>query len=156
MARQSKPSALKDLAGNPGKRAPKPNRPTPPAPAKFPGPPKNLGLHGRRYWKEVGPDLLATGVFTMADFTAFLLLCDSIQVYAVAKEEIREGKSIVEDTDAGFRKSPYLAIKDQQHAQILTLLKEFGMTPRARENVSGYEPDDDDPIGDLMKLNGAN
>jgi P27 family predicted phage terminase small subunit len=156
MARPTKPTALKDLAGNPGKRPPKPNRATPPAPAKFPGPPKNLGLHGRRYWKEVGPDLLTAGLFTMADFTAFLLLCDSIQIYAVAKDEIREGKSIVEDTDSGFRKSPYLAIKDQQHAQILTLLKEFGMTPRARENVSSGSADEDDPIAELMKLNGAN
>jgi P27 family predicted phage terminase small subunit len=115
-----------------------------------------MGKHGKRYWCEVGPKLLAAGLYTDLDHTAFRLLCDDVHIYLDALPFIKNAVDLTEETDAGFRKNPYLTIRDQAHDRLKELLKEFGMTPRSVESVAANQKPDDDPLADLMNLNAAN
>ncbi len=79
--RKPKPTALKILEGNPGKRPLNENEPIPPkGNIKCP---TWLLPEAKKEWKRLAPSLEAMGVLTMADLTAFEGYC---QAYARWKE----------------------------------------------------------------------
>ena len=79
--RKPKPTAMKILEGNPGKRPLNENEPVPPkGEIKSPA---WLLPEAKKEWKRLAPSLEAMGVLTMADWTAFQGYC---QAYARWKE----------------------------------------------------------------------
>ena len=79
--RKPKPTALKLLEGNPGKRPLNDREPVPPkATLKCPA---WLLPEAKKEWKRLAPALEAMGVLTMADLTKFEGYC---QAYARWKE----------------------------------------------------------------------
>ena len=79
--RKPKPTALKVLEGNPGKRPLNDREPVPPkGTLKCPA---WLLPEAKKEWKRLAPALEAMGVLTMADLTAFEGYC---QAYARWKE----------------------------------------------------------------------
>ena len=81
--RKPKPTAIKELEGNPGKRPlndaePKPERKAPPCP-------KWLEPEAKKEWRRLSKQLEQIGVLTEVDQAAFASYC---QAYARWKEEI--------------------------------------------------------------------
>ena len=150
MARPKKPTAIKERIGNPGKRQ-LGNPPEPPKPKHFPKPPNGIGDHARKFWKEYGPGLYGLGLLTVADVAVWTETCRTFQRMMDALCEIRNrGDELIEVTDNGFRKSPWLAVYQQERKEWVALVKEFGMTPLARERLDTTGGGDDDELDELI------
>ena len=67
--RKPKPTAMKELEGNPGKHPLNASEPKPKK--KAPACPKWLEPEAKKEWKRLAPSLEAMGVLTQADLTAF-------------------------------------------------------------------------------------
>lgn len=148
--RRPKPTAVKVLAGNPGKRPlnvsePKPRESSARAP-------RGLGVEGSRFWRKYAPALAALGVLTEVDEPGLRMAAEHFEVAVRAATELRQpGKLIgadesgeplyaqqglvVEDKDGNVRKNPLLQVLRDHSAALRSYLVEFGMTPAARSKL---------------------
>ena len=73
-----KPTHLKLIDGNPGKRPLNENEPKPaPAAASASHPPYWLSARAKNFWRKYGPILKRIGLLTEADIPAFILLAEA-------------------------------------------------------------------------------
>ena len=128
--RKPKPTALKKLEGNPGKRPLNTMEPTPP----------NVSIHcpqyllpdARKEWKRLAPILIQMGLLTAADVVPFAAYCTAFARWKEAEEEISRHGSIYKDNEGRIRPNPYIAIANQQLREIKSFAAEFGLTPSNR------------------------
>ena len=145
-----KPTALKVLQGNPGKRRLNDSEPTPP-----PGPvspPSWLTGKSRRAWRWIAPVLDAMGCLTTADPHALAMLCDAYGDYLDARTIIRdEGRTYesrhLQMDAAGntferviIRARPEVAMMSDAWKRMRVLMQEFGMTPSSRSRIKTGAP----------------
>ena len=143
MGRRPKPTAVKKLAGNPGKRKlnqtePQPRKRAPRMPEEFRGTPRET------QWRRITRELRGMQLLTSADADAIALYCDTYCRWQDATKHLSEEGMIVH-TENGFPiQSPYLGIANKCMAQMQKLLIEFGMTPAARSRIHlpGEKPAD--------------
>lgn len=137
--RRPKPSALKVMTGNPGKRAlpkdePKPKR-------GMPGKPTWLSKPARKYWPKIAAELDRMGVLTTADGTALGLLCDVLAHYIEARDMMEEeGLTYESESREGgvmIRPHPSVKIASDAWKRARAMAIEFGLTPAARAKVGG-------------------
>lgn len=119
--RKSKPTALKKLAGNPGKRKLPKNEPKPTL--GLPSAPSWLKGEGLKEWKLVTPDLKKMGVMALIDRTMLAAYCQQVGEYI-------EGIKI---------KRPVTA---SHIAQMRALGANFGLDPSSRVKIHGSPPGD--------------
>jgi P27 family predicted phage terminase small subunit len=144
--RPPKPSAIKDLEGNPGKRKLNPNEPKPrPVPPK---PPPGSLPDVRKFWKRHVTILDQLHVITEADGAAFDLMAVH---YAVAKAALDamigdDGRLMLtsEDEEGVTRKHPLLQVLRDNSASFRMYSILFGLNPAARARLVVAEPDDED------------
>ncbi|MBY6275390.1 phage terminase small subunit P27 family [Symbiobacterium thermophilum] len=140
--RKPKPTHLKVLEGNPGKR-PLPENEPKPAPI-MPECPSWLDRYGKAEWKRVAPMLHRLGLLTEADGMALALYCDAYSTYRRAREALKDGLTFT--TPNGYvQQKPEVSIANNAMKQIRAFCAEFGMTPssRGRITVPGLDDDDD-------------
>ena len=132
--RRHKPTALKILEGNPGKRPlnkdePKPKRGIPESP--FP-----LDDDAQEEWDRISQVLDEMGVLTKADGLALAHYCQQHSIFINAQRQM-DGAPLVITTATGHpMPNPLLAIKNKAQEQIRRFLIEFGLTPAARAKIS--------------------
>ncbi|MGR6999925.1 phage terminase small subunit P27 family [Yinghuangia aomiensis] len=102
--RPPKPTHLKALAGNPGKRELNTNEPTPPA--GIPDPPEWLSPMALAEWERLMPILVDMGVMTLADGNALAFYAESYATYVAAVRELAESGPLVESYRGGMAKNP--------------------------------------------------
>lgn len=169
--RKPKPTAIKKMLGNPGKRALNENEPQP-----IPGIPKcPMWLTGiaRQEWDEIAPQLDAMGVLYMTDGKALSAYCVcyarwrqaeriveklGLQVEEQVLARIKPGGDLVV-VGTRLKRNPATIIAREMMQQMRAFLGEFGMTPSARTRIeieparhrpennraaSYFEPQDDD------------
>src|SRR5262249_42754142 len=73
--RKPKPTRLKEMLGNPGKRALSTGEPVPEA--AIPSCPRFLDKEARKEWRRAAPELYALGVLTNLDRAALAAYCES-------------------------------------------------------------------------------
>ena len=143
-----KPTALKLVEGNPGKRAinkqePKPKVGVPKCPSHIPGIAKSL-------WKELAPLLSNMGVLTEADRRALELVCSTYAEYREADQNIRKNGLTYETTgmsgDSIIKSNPAVAMRSDAAKRYLTLIKEFGLTPSSRAGIKVETKNEEDPL----------
>ena len=137
--RPPKPTALKILAGNPGKRPLNPNEPKP-APGAPPCP-AWLHKYAKAEWRRVVKVLLPLGLVTQADLAGLASYCTAYAELRLASETLeREGRTV----KAGELTRPHPAAAQQKSA--LAALRGwsqlFGLDPssRSRLSVEGSTP----------------
>ncbi|MBR5010719.1 MAG: phage terminase small subunit P27 family [Clostridia bacterium] len=150
--RKPKPTALKKLEGNPGKRPLNELEPVPP----------NVSIHcpqyllpdARREWKRLAPVLIQMGLLTAADVIPFAAYCTAFARWKEAEEEITKHGSIYKDGEGRIRPNPYIAIANQQLREIKSLAAEFGLTPSNRSamiaNVMSAMNQNADPMETIL------
>jgi P27 family predicted phage terminase small subunit len=148
VGRKPKPTHLKLVAGNPGRRKlnhdePKPRRGIPKVPA-------HLSDKARETWGYVAGVLDRMGVLTEADTLALEMLCEAYADYLTARAELKAlgsnyYETVTKDGSVMHRSHPAVAVVQDADRRIKGWLAEFGQTPSARSRikVDGYEPDDD-------------
>jgi|GEM_PF-176970 len=131
--RKPKPTALKKLEGNPGKRRLNEYEPMPPISTLRC--PNYLLPEARKEWRRLAPALIAMGVLTVADAVPFAAYCTAYARWREAEDFITQHGAIYKDPRGFARPNPYVAIAAQQLREIKSLAAEFGLTPANRTAI---------------------
>ena len=140
--RPAKPTALKELAGNPGKRTLNKNEPKPVQ--RKPSCPKHLVGEARREWNRMAKQLFDLGLLTEVDRAALAGYCASYSLWRKCRREIDE-KGFTYETESGYvGQRPEIAIGNRALADVRAFCQQFGLTPSARARMTLPEAPDDD------------
>ena len=154
--RPYKPTALKLLEGNRGRR-PLPEDEPKPKPV-IPRCPSYVDAQSRKSWKTLAPKLFRLGLLTEVDAELLADLCQIrsrlISIYRFIK---KANKSLVQVkvTVAGsgqehkeIQQSPYVVMERQYQELFRKLSSEFGLSPRGRVGLSvgRNEPDEGEDL----------
>ena len=131
--RKPKPTALKLITGNPGKRPLPKNEPMLETGADMP---EWLSEAAREHWPLVSKQLTDAGIMTQIDAQALGLYCEAFARWRDANERVAKFGSVVKAPSGFPVQSPYLAIANKAWDQMMKALVEFGMTPSSRSRVS--------------------
>ena len=151
--RKPKPTALKILEGNPGKRPMNENEPIPPkGNIKCPS---WLLPEAKKEWKRLAPSLEAMGVLTMADLKAFEGYCQAYARWREAEEFLTQHGSIFKTPSGYVQQVPQVSIAQQNLKIMQSFCSEFGLTPATRARIiaagGGKEVDiSDDPMEQIL------
>ncbi len=132
--RKPKPTALKKLAGNPGKRALSKKEPKPRAASRVPTAPAYLSTIAKQCWKYYAKELYQLGLLSKVDRFAFEGFCQNYGLYVEA-EKVLETEDKVVMTFNTLKKNPWLEISRNARLDALKFAVEFGLTPSARTRV---------------------
>lgn len=143
--RKPKPTALKLVTGNPGKRALNKNEAL--IPVSRPKAPPFLCDDARAEWNRVLETLYSAGLITELDAAALAAYCASYGRWAQAERALREGDDdenggLVTRTATGnIIQNTLVGIANKAAADMVRYAVEFGMTPSARSKVIARAPD---------------
>ncbi len=132
--RRPKPTRLKLLTGNPGKR-PLNEREPKPEPS-VPDCPPELGPVARREWDRLVGELSKLRILTHLDRAALASYCGAYALWAEAMEQIQKYGAMVKSPSGYPQQSPYLAIANRQAEIMMRIASEFGFTPASRSRIS--------------------
>lgn len=137
-----KPTKLKILEGNPGKRPLNENEPIPQSIA--PECPDWLLAEAKKEWKRLAPELEKLGLFTGIDRVAFECYCQSYAKWKKAEIFLKKhGMTIKIPQKDEFgkvvsiqvKKFPEVSIANECLKQIRAFASEFGLTPSSRGRI---------------------
>jgi P27 family predicted phage terminase small subunit len=132
--RKPKPTVLKLLDGNPGKRPLNDREPAPPA--GIPEPPAWLDDEARAEWFRIVKMLDDMGVSSPADHAALEAYCTIYSRWVHAEAQVKKFGTIVKSPEKGFpMTSPYLTVANQSLELMRKFLVEFGLTPSSRSRI---------------------
>jgi len=166
--RKPKPTQLKVLAGNPGKR--KLNKAEPKPMRGIPECPEYLPPRAKAAFLELGERLDRMGVITVADGMALELLAFAYEEWRSANDLIvdaaelskfegdvvrfKDGMTYETQSDAGtiVRAHPANRLSSDAFKRIRMMLVEFGLTPssRARVHTPDSNSDEANPWAELV------
>lgn len=164
--RKPKPTALKELAGNPGHRPLNENEPRPEA--ENLRCPAHLKGEARKAWLKVSKKLYELGVLTGLDEMVLETLCAAYQAWFIAHKMVgQEGELLPPPVQGQERETlfgtdkpqyssaqmvvnPWAYRRDKQAQILQRLAAEYGLTPSSRARLQGKPDDPDDVAKDLF------
>ena len=130
--RPRKPTALKLITGNPGKRAGNSHEPEPNLLQDL-APPVHLPEHVAAVWRELAPKLRAAQLLTELDTPLLELTCAAIAAFRLTLEKTADGKLLQRNAETGsVSLSPWTLLQSMAAKQAMAALREWGATPAAR------------------------
>ncbi|WP_163195579.1 phage terminase small subunit P27 family [Clostridium thermarum] len=152
--RKPKPTALKILEGNPGKRPlnedePKPKKKAPKCPSWLDG-------EAKKEWRRMSKQLEAMGILTEIDMAAFAGYCQAYARWKEAEEFITKHGTIVKTPSGYWQQVPQVSIA-QTYLKIMNrFCEQFGLTPSARSRiVTDNINDEEDPMELILYKGGS-
>lgn len=142
MARPPKPTALKLIEGNAGKRKLPQGEPEPDMLLDL-EPPAHLSERSAAVWRQLAPMLRKMGVLTVADVVALEMLCDAVADYRLARAQLGDD-FVVTSAKGSDMLNQWLVAKQLSSKRAESFMGRFGMDPVARSRVLI------DPQGDLF------
>ncbi len=132
--RKPKPTALKILEGNPGKRTLNDREPLPPE--GIPECPEFLDEEARAEWYRLAALLGRMKLLTVADRSALAAYCTVYSRWVAAERQVRQYGTVILSPNKKFpMKSPHLTIADQALETMRKFMVEFGLTPSSRSRI---------------------
>lgn len=138
--RAPKPSSLKLVQGNPGRRPIGNDEPLPEIVA--PDCPAHLTPDARAEWDRIMPLLIRLKIVSEIDTAALALYCQSYGRWQEAERKIAEmkekgGDGLLVKAPSGYPiQNPYLAIANRAMEDCNKYLQQFGLSPAARTRVT--------------------
>ena len=132
--RRPKPTRLKVLTGNPGKRPLNANEPRPEI--VTPDCPIELGPVARREWDRLVTELAPLRILTNLDVVALASYCGAFALWVEATEAIGKYGAMVKSPSGYPIQSPYISIANRQVEIMMRIASEFGFTPASRSRIS--------------------
>lgn len=143
-----KPTALKKLEGNPGKRALPKDEPNHAVPKRQPPPPTHLNKEAKKHFKRIAARLIKVRVFTENDVENLALWCAAYADIVEADKHIQQEGHVVKtygtvkddegnyvNVVIGSKANPWVAILQKAWERLKSLNAEFGMTPASRTRI---------------------
>lgn len=143
-----KPTALKVLEGNPGRRPLPKNEPKPQPIA--PGCPDWLPAAAIRYWNELAPRLEKLGLLTEVDGAAFADYCLCLARLEEAERDI-EKRGLLVDGDRGKVKNPAAQLAREYRAAAQKWAARFGLDPASRAGLDIAKEGPEDELEEFLK-----
>lgn len=142
--RKPKPTHLRVIEGNPGKRGINRDEPKPPV-SRGLSPPAHLSPDAKREWKRVSRSLELLGLLADIDREALAAYCGAHGVLVAAERALREyarteagkklGPMLAETPGGALIQHPLVGVARRARLDIVKFAAEFGMTPSARSRV---------------------
>lgn len=146
VGRPPKPTALKLLEGNPGRR---PLNTAEPKPRPMvPTCPQWLDLEAKREWKRISRELDRVGLLTLVDRAALAGYCQAWSRWREA-EQVLSSHGLTFETPNGYiQQRPEVSIAQKSLQLVAKFCTEFGLTPSARTRLSapGVDDGEEDPF----------
>ena len=130
--RKPKPTRLKVLAGNPGRRPI--NKREPQFGNQMPAPPAHLDRLARQEWKRMCTLLESARILGEADRDALAAYCVVFTRWAQAERDIKKHGPVIK-VGGSIQLSPYLTVANRCLEQMLRFWAEFGLTPTSRTRI---------------------
>lgn len=152
MGRPAKPTALKVIEGNKGKRALNKQEPDPDFLNDLTAP-EWLPEMAKPVWDEVAPNLRKAGLLAIIDVPALAMGCISIAQFRLAANKVTDEnmvKALHKNNDKGVlvaygeHINPWMLVQSMAYKQAMGVFQQFGMSPAARTRISL------NPQGDLF------
>ena len=131
--RKPKPTALKELEGNPGGRQLNQNEPKPNK--KAPRCPSWLEEEAKKEWKRMGKILERIGLLTEMDMAAFAGYCQAYARWKEAEEFITQHGTIVRTPSGYWQQVPQVSIAQTYLKVMNRFAEQFGLTPASRSRI---------------------
>lgn len=151
--RKPKPTAMKVLEGNPGKRPLNLAEPHPEK--KLPDCPDWLEDEAKAEWERLAVPLYNLGLLTELDMAAFASYCQAYARWKEAEEFISQHGSIVKTKTGYWQQVPQVSIARANQAMMLKAAAEFGLTPSARSRIIAGNTKAEDAVDDMEALLGG-
>jgi len=132
--RKPKPTRLKVIAGNPGKRAL--NRREPNPAISVPECPAELSPAAQVEWQRLVDELAELNMLTNLDRVALATYCEAYSLWREAIAAVRRYGTMVKSPSGYPMQSPYLAIANKQAEIMMRIASEFGLTPASRSRIA--------------------
>jgi P27 family predicted phage terminase small subunit len=145
--RRPKPTRLKVLTGNPGKRPLNDAEPQPEV--VIPECPLELSPVAKREWDRLAAELVKLKLLTNLDRAALAAYCGAYALWAEATEAIQKYGTMVKSPSGYPIQSPYVSIANRQAEIMMRYASEFGFTPASRGRIS-TPSENSAPVFDLF------
>jgi P27 family predicted phage terminase small subunit len=143
-----KPTELKKLAGNPGKRPLNSQEPQPePASTRCP---HGLSDGAKKFWRKQAKQMIELGVLTSADVPAFILMAEHLAIAREAREIIADSGLMDKDVNGVDRKHPLLQVWRDNSTAYRMYASEFGLTPSSRSRLKVTAPEEEPSLAELL------
>ena len=131
--RKPKPTRLKLIEGNPGKRPVNPHEPRPEV--KVPTCPAHLNPSAKAEWKRLARQMQVLGIITDLDRAALAAYCQAYGRWAEAERKLKETPMLLKLPSGVIQQSPWLAIANKQLELMQKFMSELGLSPVSRGRV---------------------
>lgn len=131
--RKPKPTALKLMDGNPGKR--RLNAKEPKANIEVPDCPETLNDLARAEWDRITVELVKAGMLTNLDRAALALYCQTWAIWIEAEERVKTKGRVFVSKSGHPLLNPWHSIATKAFGDLKAIASEFGLTPSARSRI---------------------
>lgn len=144
-----KPTALRVLEGNKGKRALPVAEPVPPA--DMPACPDYLNDYARAEWVRVAETLYSIGTLTDIDQTMLAAYCTAYSRWRHAEEDLERmaqndastHAAVIRTKQGNLIQNPMIGVANTARREMQRLAAEFGLSPSARTQIEANLNSDD-------------
>ncbi len=148
--RRPRPTHLKAIEGNPGKRPLNLVEPKPPPGRPFA--PPDLSDDAKKEWQYVVPKLAEMGMLHKLDRRNLIIYCELVHTFNEATDEVKDKGVIVVGQKGEAVKNPAVQIQRDAARLISTYSRMFGLDPadRAMLEVGGLPADAAAALGAVL------
>ena len=154
--RKPKPTHLKLVTGNAGKR-PLPTKEAKPA-LELPMPPPELSDDAKVEWGRVSGELYCVGLLTKIDRATLAAYCQAYGRWMEAERALTAMKSnafggmLLKTGNGGVMVNPLLKVAERAMNDMVRIAAEFGMSPSSRSRIEASAPAGqiDDPAAEFF------
>lgn len=151
--RKPKPTAIKELEGNPGKRPLNPYEPKPEQ--KAPPCPKWLEPEAKKEWRRLCKVMEQIGILTKMDMTAFAGYCQAYARWKEAEEFLTKHGNLVKTPNGYWQQVPQVSIAQSNLKIMMNIAAQFGLTPSARSRIIACSENHTDTQDEMESLLGG-
>ncbi|GHE00912.1 terminase [Defluviimonas sp. 20V17] len=137
--RKPKPTAIRLIDGNPGKRGYNADEPV--APEGEIDCPPHLSDVATEEWRRIAGALQDMGVVTLVDRAALAAYCQSYGRWVEAEEKLKETPTLVKTASGYIQQNPWLTVANKQLELMGRYMGELGITPASRSRVAAFQKD---------------
>jgi P27 family predicted phage terminase small subunit len=132
--RKPRPTALKLIDGNPGKRPlnarePKPAHAVPTCPA-------HLNPTAKAEWKRLARQMHVLGIISQLDRAALAAYCQAYGRWVEAERKLKETPALIKLPSGYIQPSPWLGIANKQLEIMHKFMTDLGLSPASRSRVA--------------------
>jgi P27 family predicted phage terminase small subunit len=132
--RKPKPTALKIVAGNPGKRPISAREPKPPT--SVPTCPSHLCPSAKAEWKRLAHQLAALGILSELERATLAAYCQSYGRWVEAERKLQESPMLLKLPSGYIQQNPWLGIANKQLELMHRYASDLGLSPATRTRVT--------------------